>query len=113
LKLPNLENGIIEERKLTAYLLSEENPGGKTSFFVHYGFSIEQWEILQAALLTHAAVHEVTHTMPSPHGIKYIIEGELQTPDNRSPQIRAVWIIDTGKDAPRLVTAYPLERKNK
>lgn len=35
----------------------------------------------------------------------------MQSPDGRLPQVRAVWIVDTGKDTPRLVTAYPLGGK--
>ena len=109
MKLPNHENALVEEQKITAYLLSEENSGGKEAFFTAFGFTITQWEILKDSLIAHAAEHEIALTSERPHGIKYIIEGEMQTPDGRLPQIRSVWIMDTGKDAPRLVTAYPLE----
>jgi len=31
-------------------------------------------------------------------------------PDGRSPLVRAVWLVESGEDVPRLVTAYPLEK---
>ena len=41
MKLPNIENAIIEEHKLTRYLLSESHPfgRGKASFFKRFGFN--------------------------------------------------------------------------
>jgi hypothetical protein len=36
------------------------------------------------------------------------IEGALQSPDERNPEIRSVWIIENDDDVPKLVTAYPL-----
>jgi hypothetical protein len=113
LKLPFLEQAFVEAQKITAYLLSEENSGGKSAFFIAFGFSLARPEELQKALLVHAVAHEVTQVSETPHGIKYIIDGKMQTPDGRSPQVRSVWIVDAGKEAPRLVTAYPLEGERK
>jgi hypothetical protein len=45
--------------------------------------------------------------VPSPHGIKYIIEGVLEAPSGAAPRIRTVWILETGETDPRFVTAYP------
>jgi len=41
-------------------------------------------------------------------GTKYEIEGPLNCPDGRSPQVRTVWQVDTDELAPRLITAYPV-----
>jgi hypothetical protein len=112
LKLPNLESALVEERKITAYLLSEENSGGKAAFFIGFGFSAMKWHELRRALLEHASIHEVTRVFRTTHGVKYIIEGYLQTPDGRFPQVRSVWIADAGNEVPRRVTAYPLEGMN-
>ena len=109
MKLPNLTNAFVEEPKIIDYLLSEEKSGGKSAFFIAFGFSLDKSEILRDALLTHARTHEVARILTTLHGIKYIIEGTLQTPDGRSPRVRSVWIVNAGKEAPRFVTAYPLE----
>ena len=49
----------------------------------------------------------------SPHGIKYIVIGRIETPSGQSPGVRTVWIVDKGNDKPRLVTAYPGEENTK
>jgi Domain of unknown function (DUF6883) len=35
--------------------------------------------------------------------------GSMVSPDGRNPLMRTVWILEKGEDAPRLVTAYPLQ----
>jgi hypothetical protein len=109
MKLPNVEYAFVPHEKITGYLLSEERSGGKTDFFIRFGFSTTQWRQLELALLTHAATHEAKQVIRNQHGTKYVIEGALQTPDGRNPHVRTVWIIEHQQERARLVTAYPLE----
>jgi hypothetical protein len=64
---------------------------------------------LAVALLNHARDYDVVKEEPSPFGVRYVIEGAIAAPDGRAPLVRTVWFIDTGRDAPRFVTAYPLK----
>lgn len=57
--------------------------------------------------LQHAASHEICVNELTTHGHMFTVEGELETPDGRSPYIRSVWIIPHGEVLPRFVTAYP------
>jgi hypothetical protein len=110
MKLPEYEQAVVSETKITEYLLSDTHPEGKekAAFFVRFGFSADEWEVLADALCQHAARHEVTKVVESKYGQRFVIEGELQTPDERNPEIRSVWIIENDDDVPKLVTAYPL-----
>jgi hypothetical protein len=111
MKLPNLDNALVHEAKIKDYLLSETHDLGKekAAFFTSFGFTATEWTVLAAALLQHAYTHEVSKIIESVHGIKYVIEGTLHTPDQRQPRVRVVWMVDAGSRVPRLVTAYPLE----
>jgi len=111
LKLPNYEQAIAPQKKITAYLLSLTHPDGKSKakFFLKFGFTVDNWKIMATAFINHAADHELAKIEPSPFGTRYVIEGELITPDGRNPAVRSVWFIATGDDTPRLVSAYPLE----
>jgi hypothetical protein len=51
-------------------------------------------------------VAEITETI---YGKKYVIDGELETPSGDMIHLRTIWIIETGDDIPKLVTAYPLD----
>jgi hypothetical protein len=92
------------------YLLSFIHRDGrhKAAFFTRFGFSAGNWEIMATALLRHAAENEVAGVEDSPFGKRYVIEGELNTPDGRNPEVRVVWFIAQGASDPWLVTAYPL-----
>jgi len=110
MRLPNVDQAIVAEEKVTQYLLNPLHPdgAGKAKFFESVGFSRLDWRVLSYALLRLAETVEVRLSVESAHGWKYIVEGPLATPGGRTPRVRTVWIVDHGLTAPRLVTAYPL-----
>ena len=111
MKLPHADLAVVDRTKVLDYLLNEAHPdnGGKARFFASLGFSREDPERLMKALRDVAEQGEVVSSAESVHGEKYVVDGWLSvhTQESRQWSIRTVWIIDCGKDAPRLVTAYP------
>ena len=107
MKLPNAERAVVEQRKITEYLLSFTSPNGesKARFFTRFGFTVEQWEEFADALLSVGLNNDAVEIEETVHGVKYVIIGFIDTPDGRNPLIRTVWQIDHGTDFPRLVTA--------
>jgi len=100
---------MVTREKVAGYLLSWTHPSGrsKADFFYRYGFRAEQWTALARALIKHASSYDVAKVEETPFGMRYTIDGELETPDRRNPQVRVVWFVGHGETAPRLVTAYP------
>ena len=113
MKLPNAHGAIVEPAKLLDYLLNAAHPdnGGKAAFFLELGFSRDDWHSLVAALTKLAASGEVTKSMESWHGRKYVLDGNLESPKETKTVVRTIWAIDRASDAPRLVTAYPLRKQ--
>lgn len=111
MKLPNLENAYIQPQKLTGYLLSETHAVGasKAKLLRTFSFSKENVAMLEQELLSIAQTQEVQDFIPTEHGIKYVIDGDIETPQGRQLKLRTVWIIDTGQTTPRFVTARPLK----
>ena len=109
MRLPNASQACVERSKILAYLLNDDHPDGasKAFFFRKVGFRRGRWEQFAEALRNHALHHEVQHKTESDHGIRYVIEGPLQTPDGRNPVVRTIWIVEDEIALPRLVTAYP------
>ena len=111
--LPNADQAIVEEAKITEYLLSSDHPDGrgKADFFNRFGFRREAWQVLADALRQHGAAYPVAKSAQSAWGTRYSVDGELNCPDGRRPRIRTVWIVeDLGlgiEPVPRLITAYP------
>lgn len=107
--VPNRENAFIPPEKLTDYLLSESHIAGrsKARFFRAHGFNNDNVHLLEKGLLLIGQHNEVEQEITSLHGTKYVVRGTLDTPRDTVVIIETVWIIETGKDKPRLVTAYP------
>ena len=109
MKLPNANRAIVERAKVVDYLLNAAHPdnGGKAQFFEQLGFQRTQWEALAEAFQTMARLAEVVTSEESPHGRKYVMVGQMQTPVGKPTRVQTIWIVDRGGETPRLVTAYP------
>jgi len=112
MRLPNADLAHIDRAKITEYLLNPEHPdnGGKAAFFVALEFSHSDWDTLAIALRRLALTADVTESVETEHGKKYIVDGELENPARKAAWVRTIWIIDAGTDFPRLVTAYPVRK---
>lgn len=110
MKLPNAEHAIVPERKLTLYLLNRVHPigGPKATFFLHHGFTMEQWQVFAERLLRHALENEVVASDENPHGVRYTLDGLLITPAGKSLNVRTAWFMDHGSETPRFINAHPL-----
>jgi hypothetical protein len=61
MKLPSAHLALVAEDKITGYLLNAAHRFGasKARFFADFGFRVEEWETLAAALREHGQRHEV------------------------------------------------------
>ena len=111
MRLPNSDSVRIDRRKIIEYLLNPTHRYGasKARFFSEFGFGVENWEELAAALRDHAGRNSVVRRKETPFGPRFEVDGVLETPSGEKPSVRSVWQMDEGEMAPRLITAYPLE----
>lgn len=111
--LPGAELAFVEEQKITGYLLALGHPDGhdKAVFFASFGFRPEEWERLAQTLLEHARVNELVEREETPFGVQYAVDGPLRAPDGRAPWVRSVWEDRPTGRGPRLVTAYPGQKR--
>jgi len=111
--LPNADKAQVGHEKIIKYLLSESHPDGraKAVFFIKSGFTVKQWDVLAESLRKHGIIYPVVKTVKSEYGVRYCIEGPIETPNGSNPNIRTVWIVEEVCTKPRLITAYPVRRK--
>ncbi|MGH6921564.1 MAG: DUF6883 domain-containing protein [Geminicoccaceae bacterium] len=110
--LRNARHAIIDERKLTNYVLSPTHPrgGDKARIFAStLGYDrascaglIEQ---IRRAILRHAAVF----VRQDGYGRHYRVDLTLEGPRGAA-RVRTGWLYDRGSDVPRLTTAFVLRR---
>jgi len=110
MKLPNGERAFVPPEKLAGSLLSGTHPSGqsKARFFRSLGFSTDSPDLRAAQLRTIARTADSAVLSHAPHGQKYRLFGTIVTPGRQTARVQTVWIIETGNDRPRFVTAYPV-----
>lgn len=112
MRVPNIDEARIDRSKINEYLLCPSHPDGaaKARFFTSFGFTRNDWGAFAEALRQHARAWPVASWVESEYGKRYVVDGPLDTPDGRRPNVRTVWIAETDENTPRLVTAHPLPR---
>jgi hypothetical protein len=109
-RLPNADAAKVAPEKLEEYILSATHPVGKLKarFFRTLGFDSSDASELARLLLQIARNEEVQTTVYSAHGTKFVIDGMLPSRSGGPVRVRTVWILETGQQLPRFVTAYPV-----
>jgi hypothetical protein len=109
MKLPNAAKAVVDRDKIEGYLLNPSHPdnGGKAQFFEGLGFHRSEWVVLAGAFKSLAGKAATAQSITSTHGKKYVIIGKIESPCGKSPKVKTIWIVDSGSDMARLITAYP------
>jgi len=112
MELPNKFAAYVSIEKITDYLLSDSHAVGKSKakFFRSVGFGESNVSQFEKRLLDIAHTGPVSEIKETLFGMKYVIDGALETPSGVIIQLRTIWIIETGEEQPRFITAYPLDR---
>ena len=71
------------------------------------GYTQENWERLRDDLLAIARSGTASAIPPGEFGQKFEVGGILVGPSGRSGEFSTVWLVRTGEDFPRFVTAFP------
>jgi hypothetical protein len=98
-QLPRVANAILDDRKITQYLLNTVHPTGasKAKFFMSFGFSPGNWAELKSALLNHPLNNPVTSQTSSPFGQKFEVSCSLVAPDGKPGRRSSRFVPRSGK----------------
>ena len=111
--IPHVVLAVIDQRKLTEYLLSDRHSVGrhKARVFRALGYRADDPERLAADLMTVARSGNLVAAWNTGFGSRYIADGAVHTPSGRTMRLRTIWVVPRGTPSPRFVTAYPLRRR--
>jgi hypothetical protein len=107
MKLPYLDNILIEDRKLSEYLLNINHPDGKNKAMFFAANKLDK-ESLKNLLLLQVKENEVKEVITLEFGTKYIIESKVKSPNSSTFILRSVWIVYLNEKFVKLITAYPI-----
>jgi hypothetical protein len=111
MRLPNAENVIVDLVKVIEYCLSQDHPRGKHKarvFEAACGFTLEHADSFREQLLNIAQTDDAIATRVDAHGRRFMIECQMSGPGGEAI-VRTAWIIRSGEDFPRFVSAYVLQ----
>ncbi len=108
--LPYAERAVIEDLKISNYLLNLSHPIGRTKaqFFNKFGFSAQNKLEFAEFLKLQARTGVAFLTETTPYGSKYVVDGSVFTPTGKAITLRSVWMLKN--EIPYLVTAYPIKK---
>jgi hypothetical protein len=112
MQLPHADRAFVPAEKVHDYLLSESHPDGasKARHLRRLGFDDTNAGVLTEQLLSIVRSGPVDEVEQRPYGVLYVVHGVVAGPLGGGTRLRNVWIIQTGSDRPRFVTAYPVRR---
>jgi hypothetical protein len=114
MKLPNPEQAIIPEVKLSGYCLNPEHEEGGSDkarvFRSALGLGQENADELKSALIQAAQNYDAFVEKETEYGIKYILFFPMNRGEKQAT-IKSVWIVRHGEDFPRLVSCYVAKNK--
>jgi hypothetical protein len=113
MKLPGNQDAVVQDGKLAAYLLSDTHPVGKAKakYFRSLGYSIANADQLKDDLIAITTSNEITETIDTPFGTKYVVDGNIISPTGIRAMVRTIWVFERGGVCPHLVTAYPIDKE--
>jgi hypothetical protein len=108
MKLPFQNNLVIDDNKISNYLLDVLHPSGKdkAEFFISHKCTVE---LLKELLLKQASDENYSQKIITPFGEKYILESIVLLPDLTPFNLRSVWIVRINENFTNFVTAYPVK----
>lgn len=109
MKIPRGDRAIIEQSKITEYLLNTEHErgGSKAKKLLRFGYSSDSWQQLELDIRRFHLTADVSIVKKTPYGMRYEVRAVLLTPSNRQLSVKTVWQIDIGTDIPRFITLVP------
>ncbi|MEI6815270.1 MAG: DUF6883 domain-containing protein [Bacteroidota bacterium] len=108
MKLPFQNNLIMDDDKISNYLLDILHPSGKdkAEFFISHKCNAD---LLKELILKQAKEEDYLHKFNTPFGEKYVLESIILLPDLTPFKLRSVWIVLNNQSFTNFVTAYPVK----
>ncbi|MBD2757790.1 DUF6883 domain-containing protein [Spirosoma validum] len=106
--LPNADQAIIDDQKITDYVLNPEHEEGKHKAFVFksvLGITASEANEMKAQILLELFRNPAHTGREDKHGKRYSVKFDW-TRSGRTATVLTSWIIRTGESAPRLTSCY-------
>jgi Domain of unknown function (DUF6883) len=108
-KLPS--DAVIAPEKLTRYLLAPREFDDKSQFLRQAGYTLDNWEQLEADLRLHVLPAEATVIEHTDYGDIFAIRAALTGPNGKTLFVRTIWMHELRSGVTKFITLYPDKRR--
>lgn len=98
---------VIQERKLTDYLLVYQDEDDKSDFLARAGYRLQNWHQLKQDILKAVEGAEVEGVVSTDWGTRFRVKSRWEGLNGRVLRVVTVWQQDEGSNVIRLLTLYP------
>jgi hypothetical protein len=98
---------VIQDQKLTHYLLVYQVKDNKSEFLRRAGYTLQNWQLLRQDILKVTADAEVAEVVSTDWGIRFKVKSQWQGVNGQFLRVITIWQQDEGSDTIRFVTLYP------
>lgn len=109
MKLPS--DTVIAVEKLTKYLLVQREFDDKSQFLRQAGYTLDNWEQLEADLRLHVLPTEATIIERTGYGDIFAIHSALTGPNGKTLFVRTIWMHELRSGVTKFITLYPDKRR--
>ncbi|MBW4580857.1 MAG: hypothetical protein KME42_14925 [Tildeniella nuda ZEHNDER 1965/U140] len=98
---------VIQDRKLTHYLLVYQAEDDKSEFLASAGYTLQTWQLLKRNRLSAMAIAEVAEVMSTDWGDRFKVKAQWDGLNGQRLRVIIIWQQDEDSDTIRFITLYP------
>jgi hypothetical protein len=103
---------VIQERKLTRYLLVYQIKDDKSEFLARAGYTLQNWQLLKRDILEAVEGAEVAEVTSTDWGTRFKVKSQWDGLNGQRLKVVTIWQQDADTSTIRFVTLYPDKSKN-
>lgn len=103
---------VIQERKLTQYLLVYQVEADKSEFLAQAGYTRQNWQLLKRDILEATEGAEVAEVISTDWGTRFKVKSQWNGLNGQWLKVITIWQQDEEANTIRFVTLYPDKSKD-
>ncbi|WP_107669962.1 DUF6883 domain-containing protein [Cyanothece sp. BG0011] len=100
-------NLVIENAKLTRYLLIYQRKDDKSKYLGQYGYTLDNWQVLKQDIIKAVQGQEIDEITQTDWGQRFKVKSQWISLNGKLIKVITIWQQSEGEDTIKLITLYP------
>ncbi|EAZ91696.1 hypothetical protein CY0110_26233 [Crocosphaera chwakensis CCY0110] len=100
-------NLVIEDAKLTRYLLIYQRKDDKSKYLAQYGYTLDNWQVLKLDIIKAVQGQEIDEITQTDWGQRFKVKSQWTGVNGKLIKVITIWQQSEGEDTIKLITLYP------